>query len=88
MWYRRINDVCWFEYHCLESENSSDAKLWRHTHQKVKVLDIVEKGLSGTKDERLKNGTPAVYRVKFPDGFEYDVFEDELLENKKQFVRR
>ncbi len=23
----------WFEYHCYEGEDSSDAELWHHTHQ-------------------------------------------------------
>lgn len=60
----------WFEYHCYEGEDSADAKLWHHTHQQVTVL--------------AKIGEPPLYacrmyRVKFTDGLEYDVNDDELL---------
>lgn len=26
------DDTCFFEYHCLESKQSSDAHLWERTH--------------------------------------------------------
>ena len=69
----------WFEYHCWESEDSCDAELWHHTHQQVIVLSKYkyEKG-----DEELK-----VYKARFPDGFEYDVFGDELIASPKDFYR-
>ena len=70
-----------FEYHCTESEKSCDAELWHHTHQKVTIL------------RRLKNKVEVdesigrMYRVKFPDGFEYDVLEEELLDSPRQYTR-
>lgn len=69
----------WFEYHCEESETSCDAKLWRHTHQKVEVLykeDDVDEGDVGR-----------IYMVRFADGYEYDVFDDELVKNPTDFYR-
>jgi len=77
----------WFEYHCFESPDSCDAELWYRTHNKVLVLSIVEFGCGETKLERLLEGCPRVYRVVFEDGFEYDVFEDELMESKEEFER-
>jgi hypothetical protein len=77
----------WFEYHCFESPKSCDAELWYRTHNKVLVLSIVELGCGETKLERLLEGCPRVYRVVFEDGFEYDVFEDELMESKEKFER-
>jgi hypothetical protein len=47
----------------------------------------VELGCGDTKLERLLEGCPRVYRVVFEDGFEYDVFEDELMESKEEFER-
>jgi len=77
----------WFEYHCFESPKSCDAELWYRTHNKVLVLSIVELGCGDTKLERLLEGCPRVYRVVFEDGFEYAVFEDELMESKEEFER-
>jgi hypothetical protein len=77
----------WFEYHCFESPKSCDTELWYRTHNKVLVLSIVELGCGDTKLERLLEGCPRVYRVVFEDGFEYDVFEDELMESKEEFER-
>jgi DNA-directed RNA polymerase subunit RPC12/RpoP len=77
----------WFEYHCFESPKSCDAELWYRTHNKVLVLSIVEPGCGDTKLERLLEGCPRVYSVVFEDGFEYDVFEDELMESKENFER-
>jgi len=77
----------WFEYHCFESPKSCDAELWYRTHNKVLVLSIVELGCLETKLERLLEGCPRVYRVVFEDGFEYVVFEDELMESKEEFER-
>jgi hypothetical protein len=68
----------WFEYHCYEGEDSSDAELWHHTHQQVIVL------------KRLIDVDPEVgkmYWVKFSDGFEYTVCNDELLKDKSEFER-
>lgn len=69
----------WFEYHCYEGEDSSDAKLWHHTHQQVIILhEIVE-----DVDEENK----PMYRVKFDDGLEADVFGDELVKSPEAFYR-
>jgi hypothetical protein len=65
----------WFEYHCYEGEDSADAKLWHHTHQTVIVLS------------KLKDTELPMYRVRFADDFEWDVFGDELLSSPKEFER-
>lgn len=65
----------YFEYHCYEGEDSSDAVLWHHTHQKVIVLTKIQD------TERL------MYRVQFEDGLQYDVFSDELVSSPKDFYR-
>lgn len=68
-----------FEYHCYEGEDSSDAELWHHTHQQVivlnKIADIDEADIG------------RMYRVRFDDGFEHDVFDDELIVNPIKFCR-
>ena len=65
----------WFEYHCYEGEDSSDAELWHHTHQKVIVLS------------KLKDTELPMYRIRFADGLESDVFSDELINSPKEFER-
>lgn len=68
----------WFEYHCYEGEDSCDAQLWHHTHQRVKVL------------RKLTNNDPEVgrmYRVRFSDGLEYDIYDDELVKSPAEFQR-
>jgi hypothetical protein len=82
--YKKTGEKYWFEYHCLESEQSCHADLWHRTHQQVKILELVEKGYGCTQKQRLDNGQPAVYKIEFNDGFKYDAFEDELLKTKKQ----
>lgn len=67
--------LVWFEYHCWESDQSSDANLWKHTHQIVIVLS------------KLKDQDVPMYHVIFSDGLEADVFSDELLKSKKDFQR-
>ena len=67
----------WFEYHCNESEDSGDAELWHHTHQQVEVLKKTQDG-DGDLESRM-------YSVRFPDGFEYSVFDDELVKSPKDF---
>jgi hypothetical protein len=83
-------DKAWFEYHCFESDDSADAPAWRHSHQQVTVLEEVEKeardeGLDAV--ARQKEGWFSVYKVRFEDGLEWDVFEDELLTNPRFFNR-
>ena len=66
-----------FEYHCYEGEDSSDVILWHHTHQEVEVI----RRLSNEESEL------PMTRVRFSDGLEYDVFEDELLTSIEEYVR-
>jgi hypothetical protein len=68
-----------FEYHCYEGEDSSDAELWHHTHQQVIVLNR-----ESNIDEVYVG---KIYRVRFPDGFEYDVCDDELLKSPSEYYR-
>lgn len=65
----------WFEYHCWESEESSDAELWHHTHQQVEVL------------HKLEDVDFEMSRVRFSDGLEYDVFDEELFDDPNGFYR-
>lgn len=77
----------WFEYHCYEGRDSSDAELWYRSHSRIMVLSIVEEGCGIDEKERGKNGQPAVFKIKFEDGFIYDAFEDEIVSSKNQFFR-
>ncbi len=69
----------WFEYHCYEGEDSSDAELWHHTHQQVTVLNKI------TDIDEREGGK--MYRVRFADGLQYDVCDDELVATAKNFYR-
>jgi len=70
-----------FEYHCYEGEDSSDAELWHHTHQPVNVLARVQDaGIIG-------GGAIRMYRVRFADGYEHDVFDDELVASADEYQR-
>jgi len=69
----------YFEYHCYEGEDSSDAELWHRTHQQVRVLSKVQCG-----DGDLVS---AVYCVRFNDGFEGYAFGDELVTSPARFYR-
>jgi len=64
-----------FEYHCLESEDSSDAELWHRTHQRVTVLGV-----------QFSEETP-ILSVQFADGFEGGVFIDELVKSTNEYYR-
>jgi hypothetical protein len=80
-----------YEYRSAESEDSPDAQLWHRTHQLVSVLSgpHAEPGVdyAPTAMQRTEAGLPYTYRVEFPDGLEYDVFEDELLVSERYFTR-
>lgn len=83
--------VAWFEYHCYEGLDSSDAKAWLRSHQQVTVLrhdandhDCLR---PETMAEREEAGQPCTYRVRFADGLTWDVFEDELLTDQAGFYR-
>ena len=67
----------WFEYHCYEGEDSADAELWRHTHQRVAVLNNLYP---------QETDIP-MHRVRFDDRFECSVFDDELLTSQSLFYR-
>jgi hypothetical protein len=65
-----------FTYKCWESPKSIDAELWYHTDQECKLLYR----LPSDKVDEIEVGK--MFRVRFEDGFEYDVFEDELSKGK------
>lgn len=83
----KIGNEYWFEYHCFESPASCDAEIWYRSHQKVYVLSISEPGNGDTPQERGEAGEPRVYKVRFKDGLEWDVFEDELMDSPEEFYR-
>lgn len=72
--------TAWFEYHCWESVQSADADLWMRSHQRVTVTGWGESDgwELASPDERIEAGMPRVYGVRFEDGHEGTVFEDEL----------
>lgn len=87
----------WFEYHCWESDASQDAELWYRSHSPVTVLGLARNergelamesmGFGWSFTERGEAGVPLVYTVRFDDGFEADVTEDELHMSPERFVR-
>lgn len=81
----------WFEYHCNESHDSSDAPAWYRSHEQVTVIRLVnyEDRLHAGSNllNRGEDGLPLVYRARWSDGFAWDVFEDELLEHRASFCR-
>jgi len=78
----------YFEYRCWESHSSSDAHLWYRSHCKVTVLKCVNPEYGDiTIEERCEAGMALVYCVRFPDGYEGDVWEDELLDSPEEYNR-
>jgi hypothetical protein len=78
----------WFEYHCWESESSSDAELWHHSHQRVTVGTCTNPEYGRhTQEERYEDGCPLAYRVVFKNGYKAEAMEDELLTSRKDFER-
>lgn len=68
-----------FEYHCTEEHSSADAELWYRSHSRVEVLGLNPGDSLGMElGERIEEALPFTYRVRFPDGYEGDVWEDEL----------
>lgn len=65
----------WFEYHCQESEDSADAELWHHTHQRCTVLRRL---MPNESDYEM-------YEAMFDDGFVWHVMADELMTSPKKF---
>jgi hypothetical protein len=82
----KVGRIFWFEYHCYESPNSCDAEIWYRSHQKVKVIGVSEWSYDD-KEWRQEDGNPRVYLVEWGDGYQYDVFEDELMESPDEFHR-
>ena len=84
-----IGQRFWFEYHCWEDPRSSDAEIWYRSHQQVTVIGEADHDgdKTHTFEERCEDGCQCVYRVRFDDGLEWDLFEDELLDSPKQFER-
>ena len=82
----KVGKTFWFEYHCYESPESCDAEIWYRSHQKVKVIGVSEWSYDD-KEWRQEDGNPRVYLVEWEDGFQYDVFEDELMESPNEFYR-
>lgn len=80
----KIGKEFWFEYHCWESCASSDAELWYHSHQKVLVL---RRGKDDHDEFPDDESVPKTYEVRFSDGFEWSVFDDELMDSPKDFYR-
>ena len=77
-----------FEYHCYESPESADAPAWYRSHQLVTVLRRGDdENYPAPFIERMQDGCPNIYRVRFADGLEWDVFEDELLTSPEFFTR-
>lgn len=83
-----------FEYHCLESHDSSDAQAWYRSQQPVTVLGMAEEQEEFSKDpsttfsERMEEGMPRVYKARWDDGYEHDVWEDELLTSPEHYTRQ
>lgn len=81
----------WFEYHCWESHDSGDAKVWYRSHEMVTVIALTNYKSSLHDDtdfnQRNEDCCQLVYRAKWDDGFEWDVWEDELLNSKDDFQR-
>ena len=85
----RIGARYWFEYHCWESHDSGDADVWYHSHQQCTVLSFADcnpPAFTGFV-ERGEAGASLLYRVRFDDGLEWDVFEDELMTSRDHFER-
>lgn len=85
---RCIGKRYWFEYHCWESHQSGDAEIWYHSHEQCEVVAVVgETAAYTTLAERAEQGMQMTYKVRFDDGTEHDVFEDELMESRDSFQR-
>jgi hypothetical protein len=84
--YKKFPVKAWFEYRCWEDEQSSHAELWHHTHQQCLVLHMLSTVESDCEMYQVESDYE-MYRVRFADGFEEDVFADELMQSKLNFRR-
>jgi hypothetical protein len=81
-------EVAFFEYHCLESEDSQDVDLWVRSHTKVTILELQVNSSEGMLlAEREEAAMPFTYQVRFFDGTEGGVWEDELSESADDWYR-
>jgi len=84
----------WFEYHCWESDESQDADLWHRSQQRVTVVGHTEdhecvRTEAPTLAERGEEcAMPCMYAIRFEDGHEAGVFEDELLTDPAGYTRQ
>ncbi len=69
-----IGERLFFEYHCYEADDSSDALLWYHSCQYCTVLE-----LHGRDEEELYGPN---YRIRFDDGFEGEANGDEMFRRR------
>ena len=85
-------EYAYFEYHCLRAHDSDDAEAWYRDHQRVEVVDMPDSDGrdwlydGATMAERTEAATPLLYKARFADGHEHDVFEDELLVSPSYFT--
>jgi 8-oxo-dGTP pyrophosphatase MutT (NUDIX family) len=84
-----IGSRLWFEYHCLESHDSSDAQLWYRSHQRVTIVDLKDSEIPAYESAywRSYQGMPLAYTIRFADGSTFAATEDELLDSPKDFCR-
>jgi len=83
-----VGKLYWFEYHCWESHQSGDAKLWYRSHTQATVLGYyADDSEWPTIEKRCEQGEVLCCRVRFEDGTYGDVFEDELLDSRDDFCR-
>lgn len=71
----------YFEYRCFESDSSSDAALWRRSHNLVRVLGRSEDS------EDFDLGEPLTFDIEFEDGRTGTAWEDELLRSPAEYTR-
>ncbi len=85
----QADSVLWFEYHCWESHQSSDAQIWYRSHQLVTVIELHVNDSAGmSREDRTEQGMPFSYTIRFADGSEWEAFEDELSPSRDSWSRR
>lgn len=74
------NSTAWFESHAADG-------LRFRSHQQIVVVSVepAPSWMPSTFGQRGEDGCPLKYRVRFPDGFQAVVFEDELLVHPRFF---
>ena len=87
---RKTGEKPFFEYHCWESHQSSDAQLWYRSHQQITILNLLDDcdgKIIASQKERLETGCILVYKVQWKDGHIGDATEDELLDSPTEYTR-